>query len=247
MVQSLRKVGRPKSLYVEAMCSIKDAIFRDVYRPGETLPSEKELSAQLGVSRPVLREALRALESQGFLEIRRGSRGGAYVTDLNNISFKDNLTELLRTGKLSMDEVTEARLHLEPEVFRQAALHASDQQLAEIRALVEKRQCLQDRVERIRIDSDFHRLVSKASNNPLYSRFMQIIFDFVEVFATTLEPEDFHVHDEKDHPAILAALLARDGDRVAALVHEHTKKVTASMIELENQWLQALGREGGLE
>jgi len=240
MVQLLRKVGRPQNLYVEAMCSIKDAIFRDDYPPGQTLPSEKDLSAQLGVSRPVLREALRALESQGFLEIRRGSRGGAYVTDLSNISIKDNLTDLLRTGKLSMADITEARLHLEPEVFRQAALHATDEQMAEIKAVVEEGQKTKDRVERIRLESDFHRLVSKASHNPLYHRFMQIIFDFIEVFATVLEPENFSAHNDKDHPEILAALEKRDGEGVARLVQEHTEKVTASMLKLETQWLKAL-------
>lgn len=242
MAQSLKKINRPKNLYIEAMYAIKDAIFRDDYKPGDTLPSEKDLSAQLGVSRPVLREALRALETQGFLEIRRGSRGGAYVTDLTNISFKDNLTDLLRTGKLSMNDITEARLHLEPEVFRQATIHASDTQLEEIRELIKQARNTKDRVKRIQIDSDFHRMVSRASNNPLYHRFMQIIFDFVEVFATTLEPEDFRIHNEQDHPEIFNALMDRDGDRVAELVREHTKKVTASMIKLEAQWLEALKR-----
>lgn len=240
MVQSLQRVGRPQNLYFEAMCSIKDAIFRDDYKPGEALPSEKELAIQLGVSRPVLREAIRALETQGFLEIRRGSRGGTFVTNLSNISFKDNLTDLLRTGKLSMADITAARLHLEPEVFRQAAIHASDKQLLEIKELVEKGNKTKDRVKRIQIDSDFHRMVSKASGNPLYHRFMQIIFDFTEVFATTLEPDDFRVHNDQDHPAIFAALMERDSDRVATLVREHTEKVTASMIKLEAQWLKAL-------
>lgn len=240
MVQSLRKIGRPQNLYVEAMCAIKDAIFRDDYKPGETLPSEKELSAQLGVSRPVLREALRALETQGFVEVRRGSRGGAYVTDLSNISLKDNLTPLLRTGKLSMADITQARLHLEPEVFRQAALQATEEQLAEIEAIVDEANKVTDKDRRIQLDSDFHRLVSKASNNPLYCRFMQIIFDFIEVFATTLEPENFHAHNEQDHPAILKALLARDSEKLATLVRKHAEKVTASMLELEEQWLKAI-------
>ena len=61
MVQLLRNVGRPKNLYMEAMRSIKEAIFRGDYGPGQSLPSEKDMALLLGVSRPVLREALRAL------------------------------------------------------------------------------------------------------------------------------------------------------------------------------------------
>ncbi len=242
MVQPIKHVGRPQNLYVEAMRSIKDAIFRGDFVSGQSLPSEKELSLLLGVSRPVLREALRALQIQGFLDVRRGSRGGTYVTDLANISIRDNLEDLLRTGRLSMADITEARSLLEPEVFRQAAYKASEEDLAAMELVVRAANETTDKRQRITYHSDFHRLVAKASGNSIYARFMQIIFDFMEVFAMTIKPADFRVHDDRDHPEIFEALRRRDGERAAALARAHGMRVTETMQKLEKQWLQAMER-----
>ena len=240
MTQPLRNVGRPKNLYIEAMRSIKDAIFQGDYAPGESLPSEKDLSLLLGVSRPVLREALRALQTQGFLDVRRGSRGGTYITDLSNISIRDNLEDLLRIGKLSMTDLTQARLLLEPEVFRLAAQNATEEQLSEMETLVHQGSVTKDPKRKIQIESDFHRKVATASGSPIYIRFMQTIFDFMEVFAVNIQPEDFQVHDKRDHEEIFNALKLRDGELVAKLTKRHAEKVTKMMIKLEKQWLKNL-------
>jgi DNA-binding FadR family transcriptional regulator len=225
---------------MEAMNSIKDAIFRGDFSPGQSLPSEKDLSLQLGVSRPVLREALRALQIQGFLDIRRGSRGGTYVTDLNNISIRDNLEDLLRIGKLSMADLTQARFLLEPEVFRLAAQNATDEQLKEIEVVVQEAGTTRDQRRKIQLHSDFHRLVAKASGSAIYLRFMQIIFDFMEVFAVNIQPQDFQVHDDQDHALIFDALKRRDCNLAATLAKQHAEKITAVMIKLEKQWLESL-------
>lgn len=240
MTQPLRNVGRPKNLYIEAMRSIKDSIFRGDYSPGESLPSEKDLAIILGISRPVLREALRALQGQGFLDVRRGSRGGTYITDLNNISINDNLPDLLRIGKLSMADFTQARLLLEPEVFRLATRHASNEQLNEMENLVQQAEITKDLKQKIQLESDFHRMVAAASGSQIYIRFMQTIFDFIEVFAVNIQPEDFQVHDQNDHEEIFAAMKLRDEDLVATLTKKHAEKVTKTMIKMEKQWLKNL-------
>ena len=240
MTQPLRNVGRPKNLYIEAMRSIKEAIFRGDYTSGESLPSEKDLALLLGVSRPVLREALRALQTQGFLDVRRGSRGGTYITDLSNISIRHNLEDLLRIGKLSMTDLTQARLFLEPEVFRITAQNATDEQLAEMKVLIEEASVTKDQKRKIQLDSDFHRLVATATGSQIYIRFMQIIFDFMEVFAVNIQPEDFQVHDDHDHEEIFNSLKLRDGELAATLTRRHAEKVTKVMIKLEKQWLRNL-------
>ncbi len=240
MKPALRNVGRPQNLYMEAMRSIKEGIFNGNFAPGQALPSEKELSVMLGVSRPVLREALRALQTQGFLVVRRGNRGGTYVTDLSKISIKDNLEDLLRMGKVSMEDLTQARLLLEPEVFRLAAENATVEQLAKMQRLVQKSSETKDIKSKIKLESDFHRQVAKASGSPIYLRFMQIIFDFVEVFAIATKSLDFGVHQENEHLEIFNALSRRDGKQAARLAREHAEKVTSGMIKLEKQWLKAL-------
>jgi GntR family transcriptional repressor for pyruvate dehydrogenase complex len=240
MPHALRKVGHPRNLYIEAMQAIKEAIFNGDFVPGQALPSEKELSVVLGVSRPVLREALRALQLQGFLDVRRGSRGGTYVTDLSNISIKDNLEDLLRMGKVSLKDLTQARLLIEPEVFRLAATKASESQLSEMERQVHEGDRVLDLELKIKRHSDFHRLAAAATGSPIYVRFMQIIFDFVEVFAITIQPSDFSPHEEKDHPKLLEALKNRDAELACTLARKHAEHVTREMIKLEEQWLEAL-------
>jgi DNA-binding FadR family transcriptional regulator len=237
----VRHIGRPQNLYMEAMRVIKEGIFSGDFAPGQALPNEKELSAMLGVSRPVLREALRALQLQGFLVVRRGNRGGTYVTDLSEISIKDNLEDLLRMGKVSMYDLTQARLLLEPEVFRLAALNASEAQLDALEALVHTSMETEELKVRIGLETEFHRRVAEASGSPLYLRFMQIIFDFVEVFAITTESLDFGIHQKEEHLNILKALKARDAEGAARLARQHAEKVTRGMLKLEERWLAALG------
>ncbi|MGD9210764.1 MAG: FadR/GntR family transcriptional regulator [Desulfobacteraceae bacterium] len=243
MTLKLRNIGRPQNLYMEAMQAIKDGIFNGEFVPGQALPSEKELAAILGVSRPVLREALRALQIQGFLDVRRGNRGGTYVTDLSNISIRDNLEDLLRLGKVSMDDFTQARILLEPEVFRLAALNATDEQLEELQCLLQKSEKAKDIRSKVKFESDFHRLVAQTSGRPIYFRFMQIIFDFIEVFAITTNSLNFGVHQLSEHMAIFEALKHRDGELAARLARQHAEKVNRGMIKIEKLWLQELRKK----
>ncbi len=78
---SFRKIKRSGNLYEDVVKEIKVAILSGRYGSGAPLPSETQLAEQFGVSRPVVREALRYLQSSGFVEIRRGTKGGAYILD----------------------------------------------------------------------------------------------------------------------------------------------------------------------
>jgi DNA-binding FadR family transcriptional regulator len=225
---------------MEAMDAIKESIFRGDYAPGQALPNEKELAGMLGVSRPVVREALRVLQIQGFLDVRRGSKGGTYITDLSGISIKDNLEDLLHLGKISMEELTQARLHIEPEVFRLAALNASQAQIEALERLTQGAINTRSARQRIRLSADFHRLVAKASGSLLYARFMDTILEFVEIFILTIKPPDFHIHDPRDHAAICKAISQRDVEKTVELARAHAEQVTRDMIKLEKQWRKAI-------
>lgn len=240
MPSALRNIGRPQNLYMEAVRTIKAGIFSGEFETGEALPSEKELANILGVSRPVLREALRALQLQGFLVVRRGNRGGTYITDLSDISIRDNLEDLLRTGKISMKDLTQARLLVEPEVFRLAALNASGKQLEQMAEVIQQSGETEDFKTRIELESDFHRLVAKSSGSLLYLRFMQTIFDFVEVFAIKTKSFDFGIHQKDEHLELFDALSRRDENQAASLARMHVEKVNHGMIKIEKLWLKAL-------
>ena len=143
-------------------------------------------------------------------------------------------------GKVSINDLTQARFLLEPEVFRLAVGNASEAQMAEMAAVVREDKKLKDLKKQNGLHSDFHRSVAMASGSPICLRFMQIIFDFMEAFAMTIQPANFRVHDDRDHSEILEALSHRDGDRAARLAKAHAEKVTREMIKLERQWRKAL-------
>ena len=107
----------------DVLLQLKEAILLGAYKSGDKLPSERELTLQFQVSRGVVREAVRALELSGFVEMRQGPAGGAFVTDLSFNQVGNAFLDLFLANKVSMAEVAEVRTHVEPKVARLAAIH----------------------------------------------------------------------------------------------------------------------------
>ena len=239
MPKPLQKIRRPRSLYMEAMESIKASIFRGDFGPGQPLPSEKDLTSMLGVSRPVVREALRALQMQGFLDIRRGNQGGTFVNAVKDISFQENLSDLIRLRSVSIADLANARLHIEPEVFRLAAANATPAQLAALGKIVQETDGLPPGKTRVQLGMNFHRLAAKMCTNLFYGLLMDTIMDFLASFIVTLNAENIEIHNDHDHKEIFAALNDRNGDHAAALLRTHIEDLSKNLVRLEEAWLQA--------
>lgn len=243
MAPKIRKVGRPQNLYMEAMQSIKESIFNGEFKPGQALPNESRLSELLGVSRPVLREALRALQIQGLLDIRRGNQGGTFVKDLDHLSFQDNLEDLIRLRRVSVTELSQARLLIEPEVFRLAASNATDEQLRALGQILEATDTARDIERHLELGFSFHRLVAKACGNVFYALLMDTIMDLMSSFLHNIPSNDIaafvKLYDQESHTEVYKALADRDGDRAAAKIKNHIKGIAARIINLEKEWLEA--------
>ncbi len=93
---------------------IKDVIFRKKLKPGDKLPSERQLMEQFEASRVTVREALRTLEYSGIIEIKRGADGGAFIGDPNTKFVNNLLQDMFSMGKIKISNLTEARLAVEP-------------------------------------------------------------------------------------------------------------------------------------
>lgn len=107
---------------------IKQAIFENHYQTGDKLPSEREL-AQIFGNRGSVREAFHSLEKSGFIIIKKGARGGAYVSAINSRFAVDSLKDMLRMGQVSLEEILHARLLLEPPIAAEAALKATQRDI----------------------------------------------------------------------------------------------------------------------
>ena len=192
------------------------------YGPGEKLPNENELSAELGVSRTTLREAISSLVAQGVLQIQRG-RGTFVAQELPdssvNLSAIQNLHSQLRARDL-----LEMRLIFEPATVALACERASDEELEQIRRKAQRVvEVAQQGGDWSAADQEFHLAISRASHNEYMRRLYPIINNAVaEFMLLTAQNLEYIQHMAIcDNEAILEFLLRRDapGAREAMGIH----------------------------
>jgi DNA-binding FadR family transcriptional regulator len=244
MSAKFEKIKRPR-LYEEIAGILREAILSGRYQPGETIQTEAGLTEQFGVSRNVVREALRLLQSRGFLEIRRGPQGGAFVTDLQPTTISENLSDLIRVGYVTIDHLTHARMYMEPEVFRLAAQNATVEELVGIENLLNEYNGTDDNDKQVTLNCDFHRLVGKACGNPLFSILIQSIMDFTERFVRTINPMHNIVHHQDEHRELFNTIRNHDPDRAFTLAQNHIAHLNNEMKRLEQTYEDLLKRGTG--
>jgi GntR family transcriptional repressor for pyruvate dehydrogenase complex len=158
---------------------IREAIFDGRLNPGDKLPSEKELGEKFKVSKATLREALRSLEVLGFLEIRKGVSGGAFVTEVDLTKAKYCFTNFLLFKNLSLKDLSEVRLLLEPYIAEKASCIIGEEELRRLETLIENsKEAIRNNVpfESRKDEVEFHRILASSAGNPI----LMFLLDFVE-------------------------------------------------------------------
>ncbi len=216
---------------------IENLIAGGKLKPGDRLPAERDLSRQLDVSRPSLREALLVLESRGLLQARRG--GGFNVTDVTAPTITDPLVHLLQRHPETVDDILELRHGLECVAAEFAALRATDADAKRLRELVRqmtRRRGEIDPLEDTDRDVDFHMAVAEASHNVALVHVMRGIFNLMRISmlrsreALCHQPESVALLDEQ-HAQIAKAIAARDPVAARAAANIHLGFVQASLRE----------------
>jgi DNA-binding FadR family transcriptional regulator len=245
----------PRSRSNVVIDGIRDMITNGRLVAGSKLPAERDLSGLLGVSRGPLREGVRALVVLGVLETRQGD--GTYVTSLGPAQLSAPL------GMLTELQSPEDSVHLlgvrrvlEPEAAAHAAVRMTDADIAEAERILEAGQRLLDGgtdvdIEAtIDIDTDFHRLIARASGNPAFAAIIEAL-----VGRTARARMWRAVHQQgaveatqQEHRAILDALVARDPDRARIRMSVHVLGVeefaAANLAELGGAADVSTAREG---
>ncbi|MFC4564239.1 FadR/GntR family transcriptional regulator [Nocardiopsis mangrovi] len=210
---------------------IKARIADGTLRPGDRLPTERDLSADLGVSRSSMREAIRALTTLGVLEARHGA--GVYVTALRPGDLLEAFSVLAEVSQgETLVEVLQVRRMLEPAATALAAARADDDQLRRLGALVD-RIGSGDEGDTVSADLTFHQAIVEITGNATLAAINN------GLSSRTFNARVWRGHREaglaarlrEDHARIHRALLARDPDaaRAAATMH---------VLEVE-RWLRA--------
>jgi GntR family transcriptional repressor for pyruvate dehydrogenase complex len=220
-------IARPPSL-VEKVCqSLSEIARRDLQDDDGWLPTERELSAQLGVSRSVVREAAKRLELQGLLEIRQGS--GMKVVDKLHKPLNGSLCLLVPDERERLAQLSEVRLALEPENARLAAARASSADLQALRACHERFANSANFEEQVSADGDFHRLIAEASGNKIAAL---LITSLADLFTASLTHGYSRVTKDTavaDHARILKAILARNPASAAKAMRTHLEHARADL------------------
>ncbi len=207
----------------EVVQQIKTLIFSGQFAPGDQLPSEKDLTEQFGLSRITIRDALRVLESEGLIEIRVGARGGAFVAKPSTQRVSESLTTLLRLQQITIRELIEARLVVEPIVASLAAKRATARDIGLMeKAIGNARAARKAGNPRFMPHSvAFHLALAEAAKNQvLLSTVDSFRTPFLEALAT-LPANEMAERAIADHQQILDAIKARNSERAQRVMHEH--------------------------
>lgn len=201
---------------------LRGLIHRGEVDPGERLPGERELAEQLGVARVSLREAIRILQDDGYLEVRRGARGGTFVTELHEpaATWRERMRE--QTGE--MDDIIDFRVALETQAARLAAKRRTPADLAALRLAIKKVARAESRAEFRLADSQFHGALAHAARN------VRLETSIPSARGELFSPHDLLAYQEpieetrQDHQLIYNAVRDGEADAAEVAMREHIER-----------------------
>lgn len=227
---------RTRRSFEEAVEQIAHAIRAGDVNVGDKLPSERDLAAVMGISRPTVREAIKVLADSGIIEVRPGGvAGGMFVVSATAPMDLVQSRSELRIAEVA--GVLEARRLFEPRVAQLAALRGTDEDFEALRETIEaQRQAADDRELALQLDLRFHLRIARATQNPTLVQMMRHLLGQLEI------ARDMALRDEFEpgltvaiHERTLAAILSGDPDAVDVAMDEH-------MSFLETLWEHDTGR-----
>ncbi|MEL6510526.1 MAG: FCD domain-containing protein [Pseudomonadota bacterium] len=210
---------------------IEKLILQGILRPGERLPSERELADKLGVSRPSLREAIAELQDKGLLASRAGA--GIFVADVLGSAFSEGLVRLFAAHDEAVFDYISFRRDLESLAAERAARLGSQTDLKVIDTIFRKMEAAHSKrnpAEEAALDADFHMSIIEASHNVIMLHMMRSMFELLREGVFYNRTVMFKQRTTRDllldhHRAINSALQARDGAAARAAIEMHLNYV----------------------
>jgi GntR family transcriptional repressor for pyruvate dehydrogenase complex len=219
-------------LYRKVADTIAGQIFAGKYKVGERLPTERDLAARFSIGRPVIREALIALELYGIVSIRQGS--GIHVLPWQNQPLKVNIFD----RGINPFELIDARRMIECETAAAAAVIISDRELLELqRVMQQMKECRMDLERYVVHDREFHTAIARAVRNSALSAIVDSLWALHtrgthwHQFAKYMPREKLHGDRLDEHVAIYSALERHDPEGARAAMETHLKRAKATLLQ----------------
>jgi GntR family transcriptional regulator, transcriptional repressor for pyruvate dehydrogenase complex len=200
-------------------------------RAGDRLPAERELIEIFGISRPSLREALRALSTLGVIRSQHG--GGAYVSDLDARTLLAPLDFYISLTKANLADAFDSRRVIEIEIVRRAAAKADDADVDDLQSIIEAHDTVQDDPVGFRIlDTRFHEKISAMAGNAVLQRIAYGLYnlglDFQNFDRRARNDPSLISQSTTDHSEIATAIIAHDPDGAAQAMSRHIHNIELS-------------------
>lgn len=226
---------QPEKLSSAVVRQIELLILRGILRPGERLPSERDLAERLGVSRPSLREAISELQDKGLLASRAGA--GVYVAEVLGSAFSPALIALFSNHDEAVFDYLSFRRDMEGLAATRAATLASDTDLAVIQSVFDKMETAhakRDPTDEAQLDAAFHLSIIEASHNVVMLHMLRSMYDLLREGVFYNRQVMFKQRRTRDvlldqHRAINTALQQRDGPAARAAVEAHLDYVETAL------------------
>lgn len=200
------------------------------FKPGDKLPSERELMEQFGVSRVTIRDALGSIKSMGLITTKRGVNGGAYVSEPNPDPITENFHNLVQMGRVSFPHLIEARLYLEPPLARNAALYRTNRDVDNLHELLRRAesQVGQSNKKARLANVRFHLEVGRITSNPIL---LFILESITQAFSALIIENTQASFDQEvirgligDHLEILEAIVKQQPEVAEDKTKDHLLK-----------------------
>jgi GntR family transcriptional repressor for pyruvate dehydrogenase complex len=205
------------------------------FAPGTALPPEGELAKSHGVSRTVIREAMRGLRAHGLAEMSQGKPARVRPPDPKAVIA--SLEMLLRRNRASLLNLVEVRRPLESEIAALAAERSNDEHLRQLEHAIHELAAAPTLEQRIEADVKFHRILGEATGNPVFVLLLETLAGFLrESREQTLAYSGVEVA-LKGHRAVFEAIRLRDSDKARGAMLEHLCLATRDLHQLHSERL----------
>ncbi len=194
---------------------IKNSIVNGAMKPGDRLPPVRKLVEHFEASPASVREALKSLEASGLLTMKPGS--GVFVAELNSQTMGECLTSILRIRKTSIDEITQARVILEPTIVRLASRNRSAEDLDKLEMNIrESSQLAESHQSGHAKNIEFHALIAEATHNVILILTVQTVLDALREITLEIKDGPFRLNVVREivkiHREIVQAIRKKNAD-----------------------------------
>jgi GntR family transcriptional regulator, transcriptional repressor for pyruvate dehydrogenase complex len=229
-IKSDFEVVRRNKVYEEVAKQIERLILKKL-KPGDKLPSERELAEMLQVSRSSIRDAIRGLELMGLVEPRQGA--GTIVRELTAGSLVNPFANALKHQQEMVGELLDFRKMLEPPLAARAATHASADEISEMEEILQRQEGKLARGEvAIAEDAEFHYSIAMASGNSVVLKVLDILMDLLrDTRERSLQLTGRPQKSLAGHRRILAAIKRHDAEAAKAAMRRHIEDVEEIVLE----------------